>query len=596
MIDKAIETKAVEEPTRARWSFRLKLTVLAVSLALIPVAIVGLVSMNVNKTALAEANKDLLYSVLHHIVRHAEEGLRRDQDELSIAAASLMDSSQDIEQRLALMRALVGGGRLEAIAIYDQSGARIDTVTRVEADDTPKLEFPATLPEADQLRVAEDSVAVGDVFASPVDGSLRVFLIARATAANTQWYLVSYFDLGRLQGELESIGYERLGRGHSLFVVDPTLKVLADSQIESRGITMNRDNLGILSGVDPTIFKHGILVFGETSTSDRSMLGAIRSLESVPWAVVAEIPRDVAYHSLAQIRFILWLVVGVASLIALSIAVFMAQRISAPLQMLVSFAGDLANRRFDKRVTVHTRDELSVLGQALSSAAVELEASDIRIRKEERIRSDLGRYLPHTLVDRIVEQQQELRLGGDRCAVTVLFADVVGFTPLAESHSADEVVNLLNDLFTILTEIIFRHGGTVDKFIGDSVMAFWGAPNPIENHAELALRAAEDMMRWLEVGNEGWKQKYGIEIRLAIGVNTGEAVVGNFGSKERMEYTAIGDCVNVAARLETIARPQQVLITKATKEAAGDAFDYVPLGSRHVVGRKASVELFEVVV
>tara|TARA_R110002096_G_scaffold143328_3_gene299185 strand:+ start:45579 stop:47369 length:1791 start_codon:yes stop_codon:yes gene_type:complete len=590
------EVAVLEKPARARWTFRVKLTVLAVSLALIPVAIVGLVSMNVNKKALSEANKDLLYSVLHHIVRHAEEGLRRDQDELSIAAAALMDTSQDIEQRLALVRALVGGGRLEAIAVYDQTGARIDVVAPVATGDAPKLEFPETLEQADRLRVSEANVAIGDVFVSPKDGSLRVFLIARATGPSAEWYLASYFDLEKLQSELESIGQERMGRGHSLFVVDPELRVLADSQIESRGITMNRDDLGILSGVDPAIFKQGILVFGETSTSDRSMLGAIRSLESVPWAVVAEIPRDVAYHSLTQIRFILWLVVGIASLIALSVAVFMARRISAPLQMLVSFAGDLANRRFDKRVAVHTRDELSVLGQALSSAAIELEASDLRIRKEERIRSDLGRYLPHTLVDRIVEQQQELRLGGDRCQVTVLFADVVGFTPLVESHSADEVVNLLNDLFTILTEIIFRHGGTVDKFIGDSVMAFWGAPNPVDNHAELALRAAEDMMRWLEVGNAGWKQKYGIEIRLAIGVNTGEAVVGNFGSKERMEYTAIGDCVNVAARLETIARPQQVLITAATKDAAGDQFDYVPLGSRHVVGRRASVELFEVVV
>ncbi len=591
-------TRAMEEaakPHRARFSFRLKLTVLAVSLALIPVAIVGLVSMNVNKKALSEANKDLLYSVLHHIVRQAEEGLRRDQDELSIAAAALMDSSQSLEQRLALMRALVGGGRLEAIAVYDQAGARIDTIAAVGAGEH-KVEFPETLSQDDQLRVSDSSVAVGDVFASSTDGTLRVLLIARATATNAQWYLASYFDLDQLQSELESIGHERLGRGHSLFIVDPSLRVLADSQIESRGTTMDRDNLGILSGVDPQTFKHNVLVFGETSSSDRSMLGAIRSLESVPWAVVAEIPRDVAYRSLAQIRLILWLVVGVASLIALTIAVFMARRISAPLQMLVSFAGDLANRRFDKRVTVHTRDELSVLGQALSSAAVELEASDLRIRKEERIRSDLGRYLPHELVDSIVEQQQELRLGGDRCQVTVLFADVVGFTPLAETHSADQVVNLLNDLFTILTEIIFRHGGTVDKFIGDSVMAFWGAPNPIENHAELALRAAEDMMRWLDVGNAGWKQKYGIEIRLAIGVNTGEAVVGNFGSKERMEYTAIGDCVNVAARLETIARPQQVLITQATKEAAGDLFDYVPLGSRHVVGRRAAVELFEVVV
>ncbi len=581
------------EPKRPRWTFRLKLTILAVSLALVPVTLVGLISMRVNKTALSEANKELLYSVLHHIVRHTEDGLRRDQEELSIAASALMDSSRDLEERLALLRALVGGGRLRAIAVYDQDGQWIDTMASV---DDREGTFSKRLDAELRSRADEHGGALSDVMVLPGDAGLRISLIVRANGDAATWYLVSHVDLTHLQDELESIGHERLGRGHSLLVVDSSLHILADSQIENRGRSVSLDQLGILTGVDPKVFAHGILLFGESAHQDRSMLGAIRSMETVPWAVVAEIPRDVAFHSLIQIRWILWLVIVLASAIAIIVAVIMAKHISAPLQMLVSYAGDLANRRFDKRVKVNTRDELSLLGQALSSAASELEASEKRIRSEERIRSDLGRYLPHGLVEKIVEQEQELRLGGDRCEITVLFADVVGFTPLAETHSAEEVVTLLNELFTILTEIVFRHGGTVDKFIGDSVMAFWGAPNPQENHAELALRAAEDMMRWLEVGNAGWKKRYGVEIRLAIGVNTGEVIVGNFGSEERMEYTAIGDCVNVAARLETIARPQQILITKDTRDAAGDGFEFIPLGMRQVVGRREQVDLFEVVV
>ncbi len=582
------------EPKRPRWTFRLKLTMLAVSLALIPVTIVGLISMSVNKKALSEANKELLYSVLHHIVRHAEDGLRRDQEELSIAAAALMDSDRDLDQRLALLRALVGGGRLRAIAVYDQEGQWIDTMAPV--NDTSVGSFSKQLASDLRHRADEQGGVLSEAILPSDDGELRISLVLRAAGDAATWYLVSHVDLTHLQQELESIGHERLGRGHSLLVVDSSLHILADSQIEKRGGVVSPDQMGILDGVDPKVFAHGILLFGESAHQDRSMLGAIRSMETVPWAVVAEIPRDVAFHSLIQIRWILWLVIALASAIAIIVAVVMAKHISAPLQMLVSYAGDLANRRFDKRIKVNTRDELSLLGQALSSAASELEASDQRIRSEERIRSDLGRYLPHSLVEQIVEQKQELHLGGDRCEITVLFADVVGFTPLAESHSAEEVVNLLNELFTILTEIVFRHGGTVDKFIGDSVMAFWGAPNPQENHAELALRAAQDMMRWLEVGNAGWKKLYGVEIRLAIGVNTGEVVVGNFGSEERMEYTAIGDCVNVAARLETIARPQQILITRATRDSAGSGFECIPLGMRQVVGRREQVDLFEVVV
>ena len=103
---------------------------------------------------------------------------------------------------------------------------------------------------------------------------------------------------------------------------------------------------------------------------------------------------------------------------------------------------------------------------------------------------------------------------------------------------------------------MFRHGGTVDKFIGDCIMAVWGAPSAQDDHAARALAAAEDMMRFLETANEGWQEKYDVEIRLGIGVNSGEAIVGNVGSDKRMEYTVIGDVVNVAARLEAIAAAQ----------------------------------------
>ena len=176
----------------------------------------------------------------------------------------------------------------------------------------------------------------------------------------------------------------------------------------------------------------------------------------------------------------------------------------------------------------------------------------------------------------------------------VLFADVANFTPLVENQAAEDVVIILNELFTILTEIIFRHNGTVDKFIGDCVMALWGAPNSQPTHAAMALSAAEEMIRWLEVGNDSWQKRFGVTINLAIGVHTGEAVVGNFGSESRMEYTAIGDVVNVAARLETRARPQQILLSNATRLAAGDDFEFVALGRHKLAGRKADIELYEV--
>ena len=151
---------------------------------------------------------------------------------------------------------------------------------------------------------------------------------------------------------------------------------------------------------------------------------------------------------------------------------------------------------------------------------------------------------------------------------------------------------MLNELFSLLLEIVFRHGGTIDKFIGDCVMAVWGAPVASDDHAHKALQAAEDMLRFLENANPSWQEKYGITIRLAIGVNTGAAIVGNVGSDKRMEYTVIGDTVNVAARLEGIAGPDQILVGEATYSRVGEDFDLVSIGERTLTGRSAPSTIY----
>ncbi len=578
---------------KPRWTFRVKLTILAIALSIIPVVIVGFIAINVNQRALSEANKELLFSVLDRIASHTSDEVRHDAEALSVAAATLLDQELPLDDRLSLLKGMVGGRRLPAIAVYDESGTWIDTI-RPRDSGTP-ISLPKIL--AIELRQQASSQAFA-ISAATIHGEKGLLsnIVVRVQDENTTWYLASPFSFSDIQDDLQKVGQQRLGQGHSLVLIDMSFLVLADSQAESVNTTASAASLGILKGIAPTAINKGILLFGESDNSHSQMLGALRSLDDVPWAVVAEIPRSIAFRSIAKIRWILSIVVALAALMAIVVGVLMAKRISSPLQALVRFAGDLATRRFDKRIAVNTSDELSILGQALSNAAQELELSDKRIEDEIRIRSDLGRYLPAPLVDRIVEREQDMCLGGERSEITVLFADVVGFTPLAESHSAEEIVTLLNELFTILTEIVFRHQGTVDKFIGDSVMAFWGAPSPTENHAQLALKAAEDMQRWLDIGNEGWKQRFGIEIQLAIGVNTGEAIVGNFGSSERMEYTSIGDCVNIAARLESMARPGQILVTLDTVDAAKGCTAFHRLGSRKIIGRLAPLELFEVVL
>jgi adenylate cyclase len=219
---------------------------------------------------------------------------------------------------------------------------------------------------------------------------------------------------------------------------------------------------------------------------------------------------------------------------------------------------------------------------------------DARIRREEQVRSQLSRYLAAEVVEQVLAQPTRLALGGVQREVTVLFADIVGFTLLSEALPPQAVAALLNEHFTIATEVIQVHGGLVDKFIGDCVMAVWGAVEPRSDDAERALACAAALLRWLEVSNRRFAARYGITVQLAIGVHSGPAVAGNLGSEKRMEFTVVGDVVNVAARLEAMAQPGQVLCTAATfHKLARPPSRLRPLGEHVLRGRLQGTHLYE---
>lgn len=177
--------------------------------------------------------------------------------------------------------------------------------------------------------------------------------------------------------------------------------------------------------------------------------------------------------------------------------------------------------------------------------------------------------------------------------VTVLFSDIRGFTSLSETASPEAVVGLLNRYFTKQVEVIFNHGGTLDKFIGDAIMAFWGAPVANPDHAAAAVAAAIDMSAALDA-LRGELGELGATLEVGIGLHSGPAVVGFIGSPDRLDYTVIGDTVNLASRIEGLTKGRaRVLISAATRASAGEGFAYVDCGEHAVKGRAALVQLYE---
>jgi class 3 adenylate cyclase len=207
------------------------------------------------------------------------------------------------------------------------------------------------------------------------------------------------------------------------------------------------------------------------------------------------------------------------------------------------------------------------------------------------LRRVLDRYVAVDLADIILDDpEQHLRLGGDNRMVTVLFADIRGFTKFTERHTANEVIETLNRIFNPLSNLIFAYRGTFDKYLGDGLMAFYGAPISEADDAQRALDTAFAMQRLFKTLRED--PEYGMEgLDLGIGIHSGEAVVGNIGSDFVMDYTVVGDVVNVAKRLQEHAQEGQILISDATCEQAGGAMG-TKLDPIHLPGRQEPVTAY----
>ncbi|HEY9100753.1 adenylate/guanylate cyclase domain-containing protein [Chitinimonas sp.] len=215
-------------------------------------------------------------------------------------------------------------------------------------------------------------------------------------------------------------------------------------------------------------------------------------------------------------------------------------------------------------------------------------------QQRERAIGMFQRFLdPRVVGDLVARGEIDTGANAESREVTVLFSDIRGFTTLSETRTPEAIVSLLNRYFSTQVEIIFRHGGTLDKFIGDAIMAFWGAPVNDPDHARHAILAAIEMSAALD-RFKAELTELGSEFDIGIGLNTGPAVVGFIGSNDRLDYTAIGDTVNLASRIEGQTKGvARVLVAESTMQAAGEAFSYRDCGSHHVKGREQEVRLYE---
>jgi adenylate cyclase len=241
-------------------------------------------------------------------------------------------------------------------------------------------------------------------------------------------------------------------------------------------------------------------------------------------------------------------------------------------------------------------DDLELISAVAAQTAIAVEnvRAHERLAKEEVARANYSRFLPEYVVKQMLENPESFKLGGVLQTITVLFADIRGFTRISEHAPPEKIVQLLNRYFSAMTDIIFAHGGTLDKYLGDGLMALFGAPTVTPKDAANAIAAAVAMQRRMLSINDELREGGFPEVGIGIGLHTGEVTVGYIGSERRSEYTAIGDAVNTASRLESNAKAGEILVSEVTANAAHSRYQLAAREPISVKNREQPVPLFEV--
>lgn len=243
-----------------------------------------------------------------------------------------------------------------------------------------------------------------------------------------------------------------------------------------------------------------------------------------------------------------------------------------------------------------SKEELNIFAVVAAEAAISFDNARSHEELSRRVmeRQALERFLSSSIVERILANPDQVHLGGENQTATILFADIRGFTRMSEKMEPQEVVELLNEYFTEMTDLIFENGGTLDKYLGDGIMALFGAPIAKADDASRAVKTAVEMQQSLARLNADWTGKGRRSLGMGLGINTGAVTAGNIGSSKRMDYTVIGDAVNIASRLCANAAPGQVLISEFTHRQLGGSVPATRLDPIRVKGKETPIEIYEI--
>lgn len=396
-------------------------------------------------------------------------------------------------------------------------------------------------------------------------------------------------------------------------IVDSSLRMLADAEAE-KGIVLDRVTLAVLSRELPAIQttrQHFHATFRQYQIEAEE--GTPRSQKIVRDALLREkdaidveiqkttdilnkLTQDTAKQAKAEearATTLNWIVTGIATALGLIFAAFVTRSLVDPVKRLLGGTRAVEAGDLDVEILVRTHDELATLATSFNHMVIGL-------REKERIRDTFGQYVDPRIVKSLLENRIPAERG-ERQVMTVFFSDLQDFTRLCEGLTPDAAVRFLNRYFSLMSEVIRTRQGIVDKYIGDSVMAFWGPPfTDAADHATLCCLAALEQMARMEAFRAWLPEMFGVAhglpvINVRMGIASGEVTVGNIGSETSRGYTVIGDIVNLASRLEQANKfyGTRILVSEVTRNLAGDTLAFREIDSLRVAGKLETVRVYE---
>lgn len=304
--------------------------------------------------------------------------------------------------------------------------------------------------------------------------------------------------------------------------------------------------------------------------------------------LVVEVNSQVIRNELLQTLSYLIAAGMLAILIALIVAGILSHLVTRSLEVIEDGVKKIEKGDYSAQIMLHTSDEFEHLGHSINHMVKGLTERD-------RLKLGFSRYVSEFVLNKVISSDTHF-LDGQRKKITVLFSDIREFTKLAENLAAEHVVKFLNDYFNVMIDVIFKHRGTLDKFMGDGMMVIFGAPLDDDKQEENAVRAAIDMQKAVDELNKRIQEHNIDKMNIGIGIHTGLAVVGNIGSEKRMEYTAIGDTVNIASRIEQLTKnyDAKIIVSADTMKPVQSLFSFQDFGKAQLKGKSTDVSIYGV--